>query len=1097
MSEQQQLHHTQIFNPAATGRPPDASWFHIPLYQQQNTRFGTLIHYSPLIILDGVNVPPNGTMMSNPFYPYYPFRAADPIPYLFRSIPPPQMGCALPSQIQETQMPGQISTTAHDLGQIAFVPQPFQAQVQYPHVMQPNQTLSYNTTSNQRVYSSTPFGETQSQTTATRRKRPLQVLHPLTHVVIDITSGDEDHAPDVPSKPVVTVGSVSQSVPSVVVEDAQEPVTVAEVSSSPADVPDVPAETDTTSNCPNISDVVEPPAESEVDILPPSSSDKTECPVVQNGESLVNAGEGSGFPEMFSSSDSEDSDEDHVSYRRMYNRDMLLSYKNSPVSKVPLAQLAVNFCSNITFTPPQIITEIYPVRRDHRLSHRQPDRIIRLPTGMAVKRVEGAFIPSQLRKKEGNGEADHQKLLSRELNVILNRVSDGNLLDTVSDIKKLNLSSAEDMNMLAKLVFQKGIRQSKYSKVFASLCKELKGFEVQGSEPFESLILRQVQELFATSLDAVIAELNGVIDAKIEAAKDDAIKRILEGDRDTNIAKKTESYYGNINLLAELYLCRLVKLKTITDCLKKLRDSSAPESLNSMLTLLKICGSDLDPLAKNIIDSCFVKLNGHLKSNKLPNHQLYKIQELCDLRARGWKEVDHVQSNPPPPSNVPRRQGDEKPRRSAVQPPLEKRKAPYTANPVTPSSLAVTQQPCESRKLRPTGLDWTQGSGPRKSSTEDGSHQNHPTNVIQNRSREASPRVQAAPQNAWIARQAHMQGGANPSVVAAQNADPLKDYSKIVDRYRGTARSVLTMLKADEDGFYTLFADCRVEERSALLHAVFELLMDERTKERSAAGMMCLNLLDKRLITGKDLVSACERYLVNCDDGWLEDYPFGFKYLAEIFQHFIKDGQDHFQLLLQLIKPLGKNSPIVLAHCLNQSASRVSEDCLAAKFHSLNLDWLKLGVKGDLLNFATKYKVSFTLRTFFDSKLKELDALLDTTQTSSGEITNFCKQMSVADLSADFIRSCVRIMVSNSKNYSRQNIDDLVLNLGILVDHKAERELLVLESLHECETCDVSTDRWLKSLLDRKVISSDAFESWTKTNNVSGSVTRNFRIRDQ
>ncbi|KAF8564748.1 hypothetical protein P879_07821 [Paragonimus westermani] len=1086
MSEQQQLHHTQIFNPAATGRPPDASWFHIPLYQQQNTRFGTLNHYFRLIVSDSVNVPPNGTMMSNPFYPYYPFRAADPIPYLFRSIPPPQMGCALPSQIQEAQMPGQIPTTAHnDLGQIAFVPQPFQAQVQYPHVMQPNQTLSYNTNSNQRVYSSTPFGETQSQTTATRRKRPLQVLHPLTHVVIDITSGDEDHAPDAPPKPAVTAESVSHSVPSVVVEDAQEPVM--EVASNPsANIPDVPAETNVTSECPDIPDLVEPPAELKSDsVLSLSSLDKTECPVVRNGESLVTAGAGTGFPEMFSSSDSEDSDEDHVSYRRMYNRDMLLSYKNSPVSKVPLAQLA-------------IITEIYPVRREHRLSHRQPDRIIRLPTGMAVKRVEGAFIPSQLRKKEGNGEADHQKLLSRELNVILNRVSDGNLLDTVSDIKKLNLSSAEDMNMLAKLVFQKGIRQSKYSKVFASLCKELKGFEVQGSEPFESIIFRQVQELFATPLDTLIAELNGVIDAKIKAAKDDAIKRILEDDRETNVVKKVESYYGNMTFLAELYLCGLVKLKTIIDCLKKLKDSPAPESLNSMLILLNICGQDLEPLAKNIIDACFIKLNSHLKSGKLPNHQLYKIQELCDLRARGWKEVDRIQSNPPPPSNVPRRQGDEKPRRPTVQPPPEtKRKTPYTANPVIPSSLAVTQQPCESRKLRPTIHDWTQGSGPRKSSTEDGSHQSHPTNVIQNRSRESSPRVQAAPQNVWAARQARMQGGINTGVVAAQNDDPLEDYSKIVDRNRGAARSVLTMLKANEDGFYTSFADCKMEERSALLHAFFELLMDERTKERSAAGVMCLSLLDKRLITGKDLISACEGYLVNCDDGWLEDYPFGFKYLAEIFQHFIKDGQDHFQLLLQLLKPLGKNSPIVLAHCLNLSASRLGEDCLAAKFHSHNLDWLKLGVKDDLLSFATKHKVLFTLRAFFDSKLKDLDALLEITEASSGKITSFCKQMSVADLPANFIRSCVRIMVSKSKNYSRQNIDDLVLNLGILVDHKAERELLVLESLREYETCDVSTDQWLKSLLDRKVISSDAFESWTKTNDVGDSVTRNFRIRDQ
>lgn len=90
----------------------------------------------------------------------------------------------------------------------------------------------------------------------------------------------------------------------------------------------------------------------------------------------------------------------------------------------------------------------------HRAVNRPGQRVIRLNTTIIVKRVEGAFVPSRLKKKDADGGAD-RKQLSTELNVILNRLSDANLSETVEDIRKINFSSPEDLQLLSGLVFQK------------------------------------------------------------------------------------------------------------------------------------------------------------------------------------------------------------------------------------------------------------------------------------------------------------------------------------------------------------------------------------------------------------------------------------------------------------------------------------------------------------------------------------------------------------------------------------------------------------------------------------------------------------------
>lgn len=143
------------------------------------------------------------------------------------------------------------------------------------------------------------------------------------------------------------------------------------------------------------------------------------------------------------------------------------------------------------------------------------------------------------------------------------------------------------------------------------------------------------------TLKSLVAEVNKKIDDKIAAAKDDSIKRMLEEDRETNILKQKDFYFGNITFMAELFLCKCISLKTISDCLKKLKDSTSSESLNSITILLNLCGSELEQSSKPLLSACFARLEQAKNSDDIEVHEAYKLRELIELRARGWKLLEN------------------------------------------------------------------------------------------------------------------------------------------------------------------------------------------------------------------------------------------------------------------------------------------------------------------------------------------------------------------------------------------------------------------------------------------------------------------------
>lgn len=106
---------------------------------------------------------------------------------------------------------------------------------------------------------------------------------------------------------------------------------------------------------------------------------------------------------------------------------------------------------------PRKVSENFAIHCQKPRGHQghQP-RIIKLPTVIKLKRIEGAFVPSRLQEESNAAsEQDHQKQLTKKLNVILNRMSDANLQITIDDIRGTAFESADDTQLLAKTLFNK------------------------------------------------------------------------------------------------------------------------------------------------------------------------------------------------------------------------------------------------------------------------------------------------------------------------------------------------------------------------------------------------------------------------------------------------------------------------------------------------------------------------------------------------------------------------------------------------------------------------------------------------------------------
>ncbi|VEL24567.1 unnamed protein product [Protopolystoma xenopodis] len=341
-----------------------------------------------------------------------------------------------------------------------------------------------------------------------------------------------------------------------------------------------------------------------------------------------------------------------------------------------------------------------------------------------VKGVEGAFKPGYLKAAKGDVEADTSKLLRRKINIILNRLTDSNMLDIHKEIIELCIKSQEELDILASLVFEKAIGQAKFCKLFAKLARRLKDVCILVVPPhksgFSGLLVEKSNLHFHTPFSEIEKKTNDELNAKIEAAQDSSVKKMLEAERENLVNKKRDAYMCNMQFVGELYLIGFIPDRSVRCSLHNFFEHMSETMFEAFLVFVSTIGPRFDETSKDYLTEIMNKVERIIKNIKISSHLHFRLKELKELRARGWQEefnrpLDSLHSSNQPDQVVSRRASH------VEKTPLKQPLSESTGRALTKGSLQAlsmvmnpnTKQSVDSLKLGSGNRwnQWNQGCG--------------------------------------------------------------------------------------------------------------------------------------------------------------------------------------------------------------------------------------------------------------------------------------------------------------------------------------------------------------------------------------------------
>ncbi|KAL3319644.1 Eukaryotic translation initiation factor 4 gamma [Cichlidogyrus casuarinus] len=258
---------------------------------------------------------------------------------------------------------------------------------------------------------------------------------------------------------------------------------------------------------------------------------------------------------------------------------------------------------------------------------------INLDLDIKLETVEKKFMPE---KMMGNAAADisSEDRLLRELKAILNRLMEDNLAASVDEIKAKQVQTAEHQVLLAKAVFESAARQSKFSRVFASLTAQFWSLE-----EFKKGIMNLMRGSVDRTLQQHLDETNKTLDDQLQQETDSTVRKIFEERRETVLSKTEENYFGCMTFMAELYRADRFSDTQLLQILNRFVEKLDPSTARSFDIVMTIAGKTLDNKEHRKVDDLFAKLHNQIKKVTLSSYLLYHLDQLVKRRAGGWPEA--------------------------------------------------------------------------------------------------------------------------------------------------------------------------------------------------------------------------------------------------------------------------------------------------------------------------------------------------------------------------------------------------------------------------------------------------------------------------
>ncbi len=214
-----------------------------------------------------------------------------------------------------------------------------------------------------------------------------------------------------------------------------------------------------------------------------------------------------------------------------------------------------------------------------------------------LKKAENAWKPTV--KKSGtdtNGETENPlDDLIKKARAILNKLTPQKFEKLVDNFNELPIDNEDKLKACMKLVFEKAVDEPSFSVAYAKMCEVLQRKQVVADNGtpinFRKLLITQCQQEFEKDY---MEGKRDKFEQAIEAEKDEEKKKALKAEYAEEERQLRKRSLGNIRFIGELYKLKMLTVRIMHECVKRLIRSVDEESLECLCGLLTTVGKDLE-----------------------------------------------------------------------------------------------------------------------------------------------------------------------------------------------------------------------------------------------------------------------------------------------------------------------------------------------------------------------------------------------------------------------------------------------------------------------------------------------------------------------
>ncbi|PFH32584.1 MIF4G domain-containing protein [Besnoitia besnoiti] len=250
--------------------------------------------------------------------------------------------------------------------------------------------------------------------------------------------------------------------------------------------------------------------------------------------------------------------------------------------------------------------------------------------------------PEFLLKKQ---TLDRPQRVRRAINSLLNKISIDKFAVVTEKIaiEGESLENAEELQMLADLVYAKAVTEPEYSEMYADLCQVLKWRSLEFEKADEEKNLN-FNRAFVNRCQEEFEALQGK--SALEVTEEERAQCHSEDDVQKLLKKKKNRVLGNMRFIGELYLRKCIAPSVLKAVVTSLvfGDSGDPNVypdehfIECLTELLTTIGFTLEkqPHTQQMLLEFMGKLQDLQQKANYSKRIVYKIQDLLDLKSRSW-----------------------------------------------------------------------------------------------------------------------------------------------------------------------------------------------------------------------------------------------------------------------------------------------------------------------------------------------------------------------------------------------------------------------------------------------------------------------------